>query len=763
MSRPREHVGLAVILVAFFVLGALYLQATPLLETPDEPSHFSVVKYIADHWRLPPARPTPPDPSPVPIILPGPPVYYAPPMYYLLSAPLIADLDTDGFAAAVIPNPNWARGWAPTPGRSPENKHIYVHTADQRPPYAGWATAMKRLRIFSLLLGSVTVAGVYALAHQTNPPKGRTNQPTSPLPATALVAFNPTFIFVTIGVTNDALLFALSTWAFVLMIQLVKPCSSPHAAHLSLLLGVVLGLAALTKQSALAFFPLAALAIVWNARSDSRPWRAAFKRLLLCAVPLALLAGWWYAHNTLSYGDPLGFQPHQTPAGAWQPPFSLLVHQLGQALKGYWGAFGWGLILVDPIIYVLAALFVLGGCLGWLRQPTADRQSPNTEYRIPAVLALGVLLNLTGLILWLWRTSAPYGRLLFPTLGPLAVLLVLGWRRWLGHERGRLFAWGVGLAMALYAAVVPGRYLQPAYASPVVSPSTVDKATPLDVQFGDTLHLLGYRMFPKTTQPGDQVTLTLYWRMEGPAGTPPRDATDATVFVQLALQDPQQRVASLDDFLGTSRYPTSVWQTGEVIAQVHRLRLPDDAPSPSLYWFNVGLYDDPGGERWPGTAGGAALPDRAVRLGPLRVLSDEGPSPQRQVEYRFGSAIQLTGYDIDLSQPTALAVTLYWQAHDAPGEDLAVFVHLLDAGGSRVAQQDGPPRQGDYPTWAWQSGDRVPDTHTLMLPAALAPGTYRLLVGLYRPGDVTRLPVFDSQGQRVPDDALYLTDVDWKK
>jgi hypothetical protein len=776
MNRLRAHTGLVVILVVFWALGALYQQATPLLETPDEPSHFSVVKYVADHWRLPPARPTPPDSSPVPVILPGPPVYYAPPLYYILAAPLIADLDTDGFAEAVIPNPNWARGWAPTPGRSPQNKHIYVHTADQRPPYAGWAAAMKRLRVFSLLLGGVTIAGVYTLAHQTNK---LTNQPSSPLPATALVAFNPAFIFVTIGVTNDALLFALSTWAFVLMIQLVKPHSPPLTARLSLLLGVVLGLAALTKQSALAFSPLAVLVIVWSARSDLGPWHTALKRLLLCAVPIVLLAGWWYAHNTLGYGDPLGFQPHQTPAGEWQPPLSLLVRQLGQALKGYWGAFGWGLILVDPIIYVFAALLVLGGGLGWLRQLTADRRSfelslrtkpltaspriPNTEYPILTILTLGVLLNLTGLILWLWRTSAPYGRLLFPTLGPLAVLLVMGWRRWLGHERGRLFAWGAGLAMALYAAVVPWRYLQPAYASPVVSLSILDKVTPLDVQFGDRLHLLGYQMSPESAQPGDQVTLTLYWQMDVTTDTPLRDATDATVFVQLAPQDPRQRIASLDDFVGTSRHPTSVWQVGEVIEQVHRVRLPGDAPSPSLYWFNVGLYDAPGGERWPGTADGAPLPERTVRLGPLRVLNDATLSPQQRVEYRFGAAIRLTGYDVELSQPDNLNVTLYWQADDAPGEDLTVFVHLLDAKGQSVTQHDGPPRRGDYPTWAWGAGDRVPDTHLLALPAALAPGTYHLLVGLYRPDDGTRLPVFDSQDQRVPDDALYLTDVDWQK
>jgi 4-amino-4-deoxy-L-arabinose transferase-like glycosyltransferase len=290
----REHGGLVVILMAFLALGIAYLWATPLLETPDEPSHFSVVKYIADEGHLPPAHPAPPEAGPVPVIQPGPPVYYAPPLYYVLGALLIGDLDTDGFAAGVIPNPNWARGWAPTPGHSPENKHIYVHTAAQRPPYAGWAIAMLRLRVFSLLLGGATVVGVYALAHmlwfsRSVSRRGSMEQ-SWVLATTALVAFNPAFLFVTIGVTNDALLIALSTWAFVVMAWVIMGEASQRWGRVALL-GLLLGLGALTKQSALALFPVAALAVVWGARSR----REALQWLFLCFGIAALVASWWYA------------------------------------------------------------------------------------------------------------------------------------------------------------------------------------------------------------------------------------------------------------------------------------------------------------------------------------------------------------------------------------------------------------------------------------------------------------------------------------
>ncbi len=73
---------LPLFLLLFLLLGGLYFRETPLLETPDEPSHISLVKYIADTGRLPPELASPPERgAPVPTIAPGPPRYYAPPLY----------------------------------------------------------------------------------------------------------------------------------------------------------------------------------------------------------------------------------------------------------------------------------------------------------------------------------------------------------------------------------------------------------------------------------------------------------------------------------------------------------------------------------------------------------------------------------------------------------------------------------------------------------------------------------------------------------
>ena len=84
-------------------------------------------------------------------------------------------------------------------------------------------------------------------------------------------------------------------------------------------------------------------------------------------------------------------------------------------------------------------------------------------------------------------------------------------------------------------------------------------------------------------------------------------------------------------------------------------------------------------------------------------------------------------------------VELLWQAAEAPGEPLVVVVQLQDAAGRVVAGLEAQPLDGRYPTQDWAAGELVRDRHTLSLPADLAPGAYRLIVGVYRAADRTRL------------------------
>ena len=86
---------------------------------------------------------------------------------------------------------------------------------------------------------------------------------------------------------------------------------------------------------------------------------------------------------------------------------------------------------------------------------------------------------------------------------------------------------------------------------------------------------------------------------------------------------------------------------------------------------------------------------------------------------------------------------------------MTVFMQVADLRGQQVAQSDGPPAKGSFPTRWWRAGDVVQDTRDINLPEGLAPGAYTLRFGLYRPsGDFARMPAFSAPGSPLPDSAL---------
>jgi hypothetical protein len=135
---------------------------------------------------------------------------------------------------------------------------------------------------------------------------------------------------------------------------------------------------------------------------------------------------------------------------------------------------------------------------------------------------------------------------------------------------------------------------------------------------------------------------------------------------------------------------------------------------------------------------------------------------ERPVRYQLGERAALVGYALPEGRTPSeegLPLTLAWRALAEMDEDYSVFVHLVGPDGALLGQGDGPPLQGDYPTSAWAAGEAFADPRMIRLQAghreALPPGAY-LLVGLYRLGDGTRLPVVDASGARVPQDAIRL-------
>ncbi len=613
---------------------------------------------------------------------------------------------------------------------------------------------LQRVRLFSSLLALLTVAGAAAMVRQFWPKPAAAPWR---LAALGLVAFNPTFLYLSHGATNDLLLIMLSTWSLVLLLAWLRaPPDAPARGFVwrGLGLAVLLGGAVLTKQTGLMLLPLAGLVVVYDGRRRHWPWLRVAGVLVAGGVVVTAVGGWWYVRNGLLYADPLALSAH-----GWLAPFNSLGEhlrfmggQLWGAFQSYWAAFGWATVFVHPFWYALAGVMTLGGLAGWIR----PGHGPKPPHPLVAVLGTAVLVNGLLLLYWQWKLIAPYGRLLFPVIAPVACLLVESWRRLWGRCRPRWLTAGcllLGMALFLLLALgAPFRYLKPSFAAPLATTEALAQRQPIEAEFGATYRLTGYTITPETATPGTAVDLALYWTLTETA----HPEEDAEVVVHLAPQNPEQRVAEASDLLGLARYPTSVWQPGDNIVQHHQLVVPDWASVPGLYWFGVGIRSEQSAELLPLT-GDVAEAGEMARLGPVRLVPGNKVRPAQATNFRFAEGIVLTGYDAgQFAAGDDLTVTLFWQATAVPVTDWTIFAHLLDETGALIAQADALPAQGAYPTNWWQPGDQVTSTHTFTLPPGSAAQSYTLLTGLYDTTTGRRLSVVTAQGNPLANAAVPL-------
>jgi hypothetical protein len=144
-------------------------------------------------------------------------------------------------------------------------------------------------------------------------------------------------------------------------------------------------------------------------------------------------------------------------------------------------------------------------------------------------------------------------------------------------------------------------------------------------------------------------------------------------------------------------------------------------------------------------------------LGPSGALRYESrnyvaePAEVHVIE-NFGEQIALIGYDVpeSIERGELLDMTFYWQAWQPLSINYQVFTHLLAEDGFVAAQSD-KLNPGDFPTNRWPQGKYVRDEHTLYVPAELAPGTYRLSIGLWVAAEGWRLPLLDDDRTQIGD------------
>ncbi|HEX7593171.1 MAG TPA: glycosyltransferase family 39 protein [Anaerolineae bacterium] len=145
-----------------------------------------------------------------------------------------------------------------------------------------------------------------------------------------------------------------------------------------------------------------------------------------------------------------------------------------------------------------------------------------------------------------------------------------------------------------------------------------------------------------------------------------------------------------------------------------------------------------------------------VRIAPRAAIAN-AVSIAHPVDYRFGDAIHLVGYDLPVTNYRAgdsVPITLYWRADRAIDKSYTAFVHIVGTQFNPVTnnplwgQIDRVPRDGAYPTTAWLPNEIVPDAYRVPIDPRAPTGTYNIEIGLYDPATGVRLPV-DAGGDSV--------------
>jgi hypothetical protein len=229
----------------------------------------------------------------------------------------------------------------------------------------------------------------------------------------------------------------------------------------------------------------------------------------------------------------------------------------------------------------------------------------------------------------------------------------------------------------------------------------------------------------------------LYWQPVQPL------SQDYTSYIHL-IDDAGRGLSQSDQMPGGVFHPTRNWQVGELLHDRHTLVIPRDA-RPGLYRLRAGMYHQP--------EPGVILGMGDVEIGLLAVKEKAAAPtlpPSQTTGLTFGGTILLRGYDTVPLADGQLLLNLIWESKERQRVNWSVFVHLLDAGGNIVAQTDGQPRGGAYPTTVWAVGELVADPHLLAHPAGLQ-GDYQLAFGLYNPETGERLLIINSQGDVVGD------------
>lgn len=296
--RPLQEPFVRVLICAYILICIGYACVTPFGRAPDENAHHFYVRHIVEMLSLPRMQK-------------GDDWHEAhqPPLFYLLSAPLFAASKRIASLFGL-------------------NEGIMSVLA---------------LRLFCMLCGAITVLSSYHLAKMLFP--------NTPIYANVTLSFAATHAmhaFINSSINSDNFAEALCS---IFMLWLLGTMFSHRMTQKdAIVLGIFVGLIAITKYFAWSALAGVAVAFIWNVRRFNVPLRECALRILTSFIVAVAISLWWYVRNIILYGDPTGYRVYvelseHAPQPAWffrygYTMFDYLALASRYLFWTFWGLFG---------------------------------------------------------------------------------------------------------------------------------------------------------------------------------------------------------------------------------------------------------------------------------------------------------------------------------------------------------------------------------------------------------------------------------------
>ncbi len=739
----RENPYAAGIIGLFIALAVTFSLITPAFETPDERHHFAMSEHISRTGRIP-----------VQVVgdgsLWGQEANQAP-LYYLVTGAMIAPIDTSDLLQVHQLNPHAKLGLVP----DPDNKMVMLDTGVDQFPWHGTILALRLIRFFSIALGAVTITLVYLIGQET---WADTQWPA--LLLMSLVAFNPQFLFISGAMNNDNLTNTLAAAVILILVRIAKRGLTDRRA---LTLAVVLAVTTLSKVSGITLIPLAGLVLAYQIWQTGT-WKGVLKAGGMIVAAWLLFASWWYIRNLILYDELLGMQiladavPCNRSLTVWD-----LRHEWYGFFVSYFALFGHVNIIGNGWFYWFMGAVYGVGLIGFAVY--AVRQLIQKQWEslvIPAIFSVHVGVVFYGLIRWTMICWASQGRLTFSSIGSLAALVTIGLVTLIPQHYHRVTAIVVALPMLVFSAMSPHLYIAPVYEEPSIVEALPESAIPVGMNF-DGLEIVAVEVDNRAYIEGTRVPVTLYIRVNKP------NEDRLSISLTLLGRDLEE-IGKLDTYPGGGNLLTTEMIPGMIYRDTYSIRLAEGIATPSAIRLlpAAGLFDPNAGQftiYQPTSSTGEPIQTVFIETGAVYPADDTSCAIMTDDDVPIGGIGTLatlalrSASDNPVHPGEDVPLVLVWQQNVSNSSDWTVFLHMVGEDGAIVAQADGLPMNGDYPTRLWHQPCGFVETRTLRLPGDLLPGTYSLYMGMYNASDpaFTRLPVTLNDGTAPPDSAIPLT------